>query len=168
MIELGVLVLFPVCMAYAATSDILTMTIPNRLSVLLVGGFIIFAAAVGATPQTIGWHIACGLLVLLVTFAMFSFGWMGGGDAKLAAATAVWVGWASVLDYALMAAVLGGALTLFLLLARSWPLPAMLLSQPWLVRLHDRKTGIPYGVALAAAGLLIYPHTFIWTQAAGA
>jgi prepilin peptidase CpaA len=168
MIEFGVLALFPLCMAYAASSDILTMKIPNKLSILLVLSFVAFALAVGAPLQTITWHIACGLLVLLVTFAMFSFGWMGGGDAKLAAATAVWMGWSSVLDYTLISALLGGALTLTLLLARNWPLPPRLMSQAWLARLHDKKTGIPYGVALAAAGLLIYPQTLVWTAAIGA
>jgi prepilin peptidase CpaA len=50
-------------------------------------------------------------------------------------------------------------LALLLVSFRSWPLPAALLSQEWAQRLHDRKSGIPYGVALAIAALLIYPET---------
>ena len=41
----------------------------------------------------------------------------------------------------------------------SLALPAPLASQGWLLRLHDPKEGVPYAVALAAAGLLVYPHT---------
>lgn len=52
-----------------------------------------------------------------------------------------------------------GALTLLLIFWRGLPLPLLLTSQGWLMRLHDSKTGIPYGIALAAAGLLVYPNT---------
>ena len=34
------LTLFPVMMAFAASSDLLTMTIANRVSLILAGGFI--------------------------------------------------------------------------------------------------------------------------------
>ncbi|GFO82863.1 MAG: hypothetical protein A49_24900 [Methyloceanibacter sp.] len=48
---------------------------------------------------------------------------------------------------------------MLLLLMRSLPLPATLYSQQWITRLHDSKEGVPYGIALAAAGLLVYPDT---------
>jgi len=35
------------------------------------------------------------------------------------------------------------------------------------LRLHDDKSGIPYGIALAAAGLIVYPSTRIWLLASG-
>jgi prepilin peptidase CpaA len=63
------------------------------------------------------------------------------------------------MDYLLVASILGGALTLVLLQARKWPLPRLLARQPWIVRLHAVETGIPYGIALAAAGLIVYPDT---------
>jgi prepilin peptidase CpaA len=69
------------------------------------------------------------------------------------------------MDYLLMAAILGGALTLLILQARKWPLPRLLARQPWIVRLHAVETGIPYGIALAVAGLIIYPET-VFMQAA--
>ena len=34
--------------------------------------------------------------------------------------------------------------------------------QAWIARLHDAKTGIPYGIALAAAGVMVYPQTSLW------
>jgi prepilin peptidase CpaA len=45
-----------------------------------------------------------------------------------------------------------------LVLFRQWPLPALLLRQTWLNRLHE-KSGIPYGIALAFGALIVYPET---------
>jgi prepilin peptidase CpaA len=165
MIEIVALFLFPALMAYAASSDLFTMTIPNRVAIALLGGYVVFAFAVNVPPLTILLHLACGATVLAITFAMFCFGWMGGGDAKLAAATSVWLGWSLVLEYSLVASVLGGALTLGIIFARNWPLPSLLTRQPWIERLHDARTGIPYGIALALAGLVIYPHSEVWRAA---
>ncbi len=167
MIEFVALLLFPALMAYAASSDLFTMTIPNRVALALLGGYIGFALLVSVPPATIALHLACGGLVLAITFAMFCFGWMGGGDAKLAAATSVWLGWSLVLEYSLVASLLGGVLTLGIICARQWPLPSSLMRHPWIERLHDARTGIPYGIALACAGLVIYPHTQIWRAAFG-
>jgi prepilin peptidase CpaA len=35
----------------------------------------------------------------------------------------------------------------------------VLTGQPWLLRLHAKETGIPYGIALAIGALMIYPET---------
>jgi prepilin peptidase CpaA len=99
-------------------------------------------------------------------FAMFALGWIGGGDAKLAAATSLWLGWGVMFEYGATAALYGGALTLVILLGRGFVLPTWLSRCEWIARLHDRKTGVPYGVALAAAGIMLYPHTQIWQAAA--
>jgi prepilin peptidase CpaA len=93
---------------------------------------------------------------------------MGGGDAKLAAATALWLGFSSLLDYLLIAAVAGGVLTLLILLMRACPLPRSALAWAWLSRLYDRKSGVPYGVALALAALVVFPHSRVWIAAFGA
>ena len=166
MLQAATLVLFPAAMAFAALSDLFTMTISNRVSLALVAVFVPLAALAGLSLPDLGLHLACGLLVLGVTFAMFAFGWIGGGDAKLAAATAVWMGWSQIAAYALLSAILGGVLTLALLAARGLPMPAPLLRIDWLTRLHDRATGVPYGIALAVAGLLVYPETGIWSAVA--
>lgn len=153
------LMLFPALMAFAAVSDLFTMTISNRISLLLVAGFALLAAVGGMGLEAISMHLAAGLLVLVVAFTCFAFGWIGGGDAKLAAATALWFGFDHLVIYLAYAAVAGGFLTLALLQFRNWPLPQFLLSQQWLQRLHDRKSGVPYGIALAIGALLIYPDT---------
>ena len=168
MLSAAALILFPSLMAYAASSDLLTMTIANWVSGVLVGGFLLLAAAAGLTPLAVlETHLACGVAVLALTFAFFAFGWIGGGDAKLAAATAVWLGWDNLYSYGLMASAIGGALTLAILYLRKVDLPAALASRGWIRRLHAAGAGVPYGIALAAAGLLLYPDTAIWSAAAG-
>lgn len=162
------LLVFPALMAYAAVSDLLTMTIPNRLSLLLVAGFFALAVLSGMPYQTVALHLGAGLTVLLVTFSMFALGWIGGGDAKLAAATGLWCGFAVLLEYALFATLFGGFLSLAILYWRRSLLPEFLLRVDWIARLHYAKTGIPYGIALAAAGLTVYPQTAIWSSVAGA
>jgi prepilin peptidase CpaA len=166
MIEAAVLLFFPILMAFAAWSDLLTMTISNRVSLALVAGFFPLAYLTGADMQVMLWHLSCGAAVLVIAFALFCFRLIGGGDAKLAAAIAVWFGWDHVLEFALIFSVLGGFLTLGLLFARTIPLPPVLMRRPWIARLHDQQTGVPYGIALAAAGLLIYPETMVWLRAA--
>jgi prepilin peptidase CpaA len=164
--EAIVLTLFPGMMAFAASSDLFTMTIANRVSLILVGGFVLLAVMTGMSPIAMAWHFAAGAAVLVLTFLMFSRGWVGGGDAKLAAATALWFGFAHLLDYLLYASIFGGALTLALIQFRMLPLPAPLARREWIDRLHQRGGGVPYGIALAAAALLVYPHTE-WMAALG-
>jgi prepilin peptidase CpaA len=158
------LLLFPALMAFAASSDLLTMTISNRVSLLLLGGFFAMALLTGMNGSALLSHIGAGLLVLAVTFGFFARGWIGGGDAKLAAATALWFGFDHLLAYLVYASVLGGGLTLLLLQFRNLPLPSMFLGQEWAERLHNKQGGVPYGIALAAAALLIYPDT-AWVKA---
>jgi prepilin peptidase CpaA len=159
LVEIAILGLFPTAMIYAAASDLVTMTISNRLSIALFLCFFAVAALIGMPLPDMGRHMVASAIVLVFAFGFFSRGWIGGGDAKLAAATTLWVGFSHLMDYLLVAAVLGGALTLLILQVRKWPLPHFLARQPWIVRLHAVETGIPYGIALAAAGLIIYPET---------
>ena len=157
--DLLILTIFPGAMALAAATDLFTMTVPNRLAIVLTAGFFVLAPLVGLESTDIGLHVGLALTALAITFAFFSFGWIGGGDAKLFAATCLWFGPGAILPYAINAALLGGALTLLLIFWRGLPLPALLTSQGWLLRLRDSQTGVPYGIALAGAGLLIYPDT---------
>jgi prepilin peptidase CpaA len=158
------LVLFPALMAFAASSDLLTMTISNRVSLALIAGFGIMAAVAGMDLTAIGLHFAAAALVLTVTIFCFARGWVGGGDAKLAAATALWLGFPHLIEYLLAASIFGGVLTLLIIGFRRFPLPPLLASQVWLDRLHRPDTGVPYGIALALAALVVYPHT-MWMKA---
>jgi len=162
------LLLFPVLMAFAAASDLLTMRISNKLVLVLTVAFFAIAFFIHMPLEQLAVHVACGVAVLVVAFALFAMGWIGGGDAKLAAATGLWMGFGMALPYLVYAALLGGALTLVLLAVRRFPLPATLMRVTWIDRLHDRKTGVPYGIALAAAALLVYPDTALFQQLVGA
>ncbi len=102
------LLLFPATMAFAASTDLLTMTISNRVSIILAVGFVLLAALQGMPLVDVGSHFAAALLVLAVGFVFFWRGWIGGGDAKLAAATALWLGWEHLYEYLLDASLLGG------------------------------------------------------------
>jgi prepilin peptidase CpaA len=153
------LLLFPTLMAFAASSDLLTMTISNRLSIALAAGFFLLTLITGMSLQAIGMHLAASAVVLAVAFIFFSQGWIGGGDAKLAAVTALWFGFDHLLDYLIYASLFGGALTLAILQFRKLPLPGILARQAWIMRLHDSAGGVPYGIALAAAALAVYPKT---------
>jgi prepilin peptidase CpaA len=159
MADLLLLLLFPAIVIYSAVSDLLRMTISNRVSIGLAVAFLVAAFVAGMPLALVGWHLAAGAVVLAITFTCFAFGWIGGGDAKIAAATALWLGFDLTLSYIFIGSILGGLLTLALLKARTYPLPAIARKHAWIVRLHDEKTGIPYGIALAAAALIVYPQT---------
>ena len=160
------LLLFPALMAFAASSDLFTMTISNRLSLALAGGFLLLTLVTGMTLAAFGMHIAAAAAVLIVAFGFFSQGWIGGGDAKLAAATALWFGFDFLLDYMVYASLFGGVLTIVLIQFRKLRLPAVLARQKWIMRLHETGGGVPYGIALAAAALVVYPKTG-WMPAIG-
>jgi prepilin peptidase CpaA len=153
------LLLFPALMAFAAASDLVSMTISNRVSLALVASFFVLAIASGMGLHEVLSHTGAGAAVLAAGFACFAFGWIGGGDAKVAASAALWFGIDHLLPYLLYASLFGGALTLLLLQFRQWPLPYPLLGQAWLARLHAKESGIPYGIALALGALVIYPET---------
>ena len=123
MIGKAALLLFPLLMAFAASSDLLTMRISNRLVLILAASFAVMALAINMPLQEFGLHLACAAVVLVVAFSMFGFGWIGGGDAKLAAATTLWLGFGITLPYLLYASLIGGFMTLALLGLRRWPLP---------------------------------------------
>jgi prepilin peptidase CpaA len=158
-LDIARLMLFPALMAFAAASDLFTMTISNRVSLVLTAAFLVLALLSGMGLYDILSHIGAGAAVLAVAFACFALGWIGGGDAKVAAGAALWFGFGHLLDYLLYASLFGGALTLLLLQFRQWPLPYAFAGQTWLLKLHAKDSGIPYGIALAIGALMIYPET---------
>ena len=158
-LDIARLLLFPALMAFAAASDLLTMKISNRVSLALVAGFVALAPLTGMASHDVLLHFGASAAVLAVAFACFAMGWIGGGDAKVAAAAALWFGFDHLLDYFVYASLFGGALTLLLLQLRQWPLPYPFARQAWALKLHDKQTGIPYGIALAIGALMVYPET---------
>jgi prepilin peptidase CpaA len=161
------LTLFPATMAFAAASDLLTMTIANRTSLVLVAGFAVVTMLCGLNGIVLVSHLAAGAAVLAAGFLCFACRWVGGGDAKLAAATALWLGFDNLFDYLIYASILGGALTLLILWFRTRSLPPALVGSEWAERLHRHDAGIPYGIALAAAALIVYPQSEWMVRLAG-
>jgi prepilin peptidase CpaA len=131
-----------------------------------MGSFFALAFAGGMGMAEILCHMGAACVILLVAFGFFTRGWIGGGDAKLAAATALWLGFDHLLPYLVYASLFGGALTLALVQFRMSPLPGPLARQDWVERLHRKDAGVPYGIALAAAALAVYPETQ-WMAAIG-
>lgn len=163
-VQLAVYVVFPAALALAALSDLLTMTIPNRLTLFLGAAFFVVLPLTGPDLATAGLHLAAGALGLALAFAMFAFGWIGGGDAKLAAAVALWFGWTfQTLEFVAYASVFGGLLTVGMLGFRRMVLPGFGALPGWVKRLHDEKAGVPYGIALACGALAVYPDT-VWSS----
>jgi prepilin peptidase CpaA len=158
-LDIARLLLFPALMAFAAASDLLTMTISNRVSLALAAGFLTLALVSGMGFYDILSHLGAGAAVLAVAFACFAMGWIGGADAKVAAGAALWFGFGHLLNYLVYASLFGGALTLLFIQFRQWPLPYPFTGQPWLLKLHAKESGIPYGIALAIGALMIYPET---------
>jgi len=166
--ELLVLVALPVLLAVAAGWDLASFTIPNFLTAALLVLFALFVLAAGLSVSAIGWHLLAGLAGIALGFALFAFGYIGGGDAKLFAATALWLGFWDMIPYMLVASLCGGALTLVLIVLRRCPLPQIFFRHAWIVKLHDARSGIPYGVALAAGVFILLPSTEIFRLAAAA
>lgn len=160
MLQALIFVVFPFCMLFAAVSDMLSMTIANRVSILLVATFAVVAPLTGMDWTTYGWHFAAALLVLMVTFTLFAIGGMGGGDAKMLAATALWMGFSyELLQYLVYSALIGGLLTVLLLMYRGSVLSAFTGRNLLLRNFADSQKGVPYGIALGISGLIVYPSS---------
>ncbi len=160
------MILLPSLLAAAAAFDLATFTIPNLLSLALGLSFLLFGMVIGLAPGDFAFHLLAGLIALVLGFGLFALGYIGGGDAKLFAAVALWLGLHDLLGYVLAASVLGGVLTFALLALRQVPLPGALARRNWILKLHEKSSGIPYGVALASGALVILPHTEILRLAA--
>jgi prepilin peptidase CpaA len=151
--------IFAFTMVHAGVTDLTTYKIRNGLVLLLLLAYAALAPFAGFAGYEIGWSVAVAAGVLLFAFALFALGWIGGGDGKLAAATALWFGADHAPAYLMFTALFGGALTLSLLQFRRMTLPALLRGSPWIAKLHSGGSGVPMGVAMAAAGLVVFPQT---------
>lgn len=155
---------FPILVTWGAINDLIEMKIPNLMHVGLILGFCVIAPIAGFSILTMGWHFAVGLSVLAITYALFAFRLVGAGDAKMCATIGLWMGPAHVMEFAILFALFGGALALVMLAIKkgSWLAPPFLAKLTWFNRLSSDKTGIPYGVALGAGGLLVYSDTALF------
>ncbi|ASR09738.1 peptidase [Rhizobium leguminosarum bv. viciae] len=165
MIAAAVFLILPLCLAMAAFSDLFTMTIPNRISVILIASFLVLAPFSGLGLEMIGMHLAGVAIVFSACFAFFAFNVMGGGDAKLMSATALWFGLNESLLFLMTdIAMIGGLITLLILLirAQSDTILAIGLPVPNSVLLAKK---IPYGIAIAIGGFMAFPSSPLFITA---
>jgi len=152
------LTVFAGLMAAAAFEDFRRLTIPNLIPAVLC---ILWPAHfVAAGPSLYGAlaAIGCALAVFLVGAVFFARGWLGGGDVKLLASAALWVGAAATPTLLLMTGVLGGVMALFLLMPFGWQLAAsarLMLGQVPLEHEGGAAAPIPYGIAIAGAAVIV-------------
>jgi prepilin peptidase CpaA len=152
------LLIFPMLVIGAALRDATSYTIPNWISLALVAAFPVAALALGLPLSAIGISLAVGAVALVAGMGMFALGWIGGGDAKLFAAAALWLGLAPSLTYLAVTGIAGGALAVTLLGLRSTHVRPWMPSGPaWFARLVEPGENVPYGVAIAIGALVAFP-----------
>lgn len=138
--------------------DLTRYIIPNTLNLFILGLYPFAAYVLG-----LDWMMALAAagIVLLVGFGIFALGFMGGGDIKLLVVLTLWVGWgAGALNFFFLTALLGAVLVIAVLLARFLiaPIWARLSPERGLPRILRSKQPVPYGIAIAAA-FLVLAHT---------
>ncbi|KPF44388.1 prepilin peptidase [Rhizobium sp. AAP43] len=158
MLSAVVFLVLPICLVLAALTDFLEMKIPNRIPLLLLGSFLLVAPFTGLTLTEFGWHLAAAAIVFSVCFTLFAINVMGGGDAKLLTAAAIWFGLNhALLEFLIVTAFFGGVLTVLIIMLRAnWEKFAVIgVPLPQTLMVANK---IPYAIAIGAAGLISYPQ----------
>lgn len=148
-----IVLLFGALLLWAAASDILSYLIPNRISAgiaLLFPAFLLAGGAAEPLPALLG-ALGVAAVVFLLGAAGFAAGVVGGGDAKLLAAVALWAGPALIVPFVIVTAVVGGVFALVMLTPARTLLPA----PPAPADAAPVRASLPYGVAIAAGGLFV-------------
>jgi prepilin peptidase CpaA len=167
-LQAALVAVFPALLIVAALSDVTTYRIRNWISLAMVAGFALAAPAMGLPPAAIGLHLGVGAGALVLGMAMFALGWIGGGDAKLFAAAALWLGWPAVATYGVATCLAGGGLATGLLVLRSGYLRPYVVTGPaWVSRLAEPGENVPYGVAIAVGALAALPASPFMAAFAG-
>lgn len=138
-----------------AVRDLGWRLIDNGLVLALLGLWAGFAALRGLTWQDVGGHLAVGGGAFIAMVAIYALNWIGGGDVKLTAPVFLWAGsengLAVLLVVGLGGALLGLTCALAQGLSRLTGLPKMISR---VLALLSAERGVPYGVALAAGGVI--------------
>lgn len=151
--------IFPAALVVAAANDLYEFKIPNWLSIILICAYPVAGFAAGAPAMVIVEGLLIGAAALVVGFLLFSFNIIGGGDAKLLATTAPWIGMGAIGWFLFYTSIAGLGVIIALLTFRSLPIFPIYARAPWLLQLYDRKEDVPYGVAIAAGGLVSFSQT---------
>lgn len=169
LLQTALLFAFPALVIVAALHDAVSMTIPNWISAALIAGFAVAALAVGLPLAQAGTCLAVGVGALVAGMIMFALRWIGGGDAKMFASAALWLGTSGGVSFVLWTALAGGALALALLGGRRMvQLVGFPVRPPaWIGRLLEPEGDIPYGIAICVGALLAFPQSPLFLAAGG-
>lgn len=165
-VHLAAVAVFSLAVAYGGLSDLRSFRIPNWTSLAALACFFPAALAAGWGMSAVLAHLGAGAAVLGAGFILFALGLFGGGDVKLLAAIAVWTGWESLPAYLLVVVLIGGVLALALVAFRRLKLTGRAASIAWVRQLHSEKRDVPYGVAIAAAAIVLLPKLEVLSPAA--
>ena len=160
-IQFAVVAALPAGLIWAAITDLASFRIANWVSLTILACFLPAAIIAGWEWDVVAAHAGAGGLVLVVGFGLFALKVFGAGDVKLLAATAVWFDWGSLGYFLMVVALAGGVLSLALLVARRFNPPRRLASVAWIRNLFGARQSVPYGVAIALAGLILFPNLAI-------
>ncbi len=149
------LVLFAAALGWAAGSDLLRLRIPNWVVVTIAALYPIYVLS---AAQPVAWQGALVVagLVFAIGFALYSFRLLGGGDVKLLAAVALWAGPVQITSFMISTAIIGGLLAVVVTTPLRLLLPYMAAATRVDADVRQLvKLQIPYGVAIAAGGLIV-------------
>ena len=145
-------VVFMGAMIWVMYTDLTQQRIPNAVILFLVVTYLPLALSAGFELDAMTYAFGSALIVFMAGFGCFSAGWLGGGDVKLAAVSALWLGHDTVISYVLWTAILGSIVTLSIMaLRRKRAIDADL---PF-----DRHTSLPYGPGMALAAIILFPQS---------
>ncbi len=154
------LAIFPAGVIVAALKDATSFTIPNWISAALALAFFPVALALHLPWSAVGGCMLAAVGALVCGMGFFALGWCGGGDAKLLAACALWLGWPGVLVFLLATGISGGLLAAGLVTARKGMIGGLIAAGPgWLGRLFQPDADLPYGLAIAVGALAAFPSS---------
>ncbi|MDB5774068.1 MAG: hypothetical protein JWP38_201 [Herbaspirillum sp.] len=136
-------------LASLAFSDLVSRRLPTRAVVIVAGLYCVAAALVPISAAAFLGHVGLAAAALAVAALLFRFGWIAGGDAKLAAAVFLWAGPSFAAPVFVIVSVCGLILGLAVIAAD--PLYRRVDALRWLSCL-SRTRGVPYGIALALGG----------------
>lgn len=152
-------IVFPLLVLTAAAKDLGSYLIPNWISLALAAAFVPAAGAAWAAGVPAAELLVCvgvGAAALVAGVVMFALRWIGGGDAKLMAACALWLGPAGLAPFLMWTALAGGVLTLTLITVRRHGVSFVGGGEGWVSRLMHPQGDVPYGVAICVGALAAF------------
>ena len=148
-------------MLAACVSDVRSLRIPDVYSIVVIAAFI---PAFLLSPEIFGrwWeHMGALALMFILTYVMFCYGVMGGGDSKFGSALALWVGLKGLVPYVLFMGIMGGVVALasyFIKKKKPFKNPR---AGSWVAEVQQGRNAVPYGVAISFGAWMAILHTGI-------